>query len=134
MPIVPQPLTFGLAAAGQGCWSRCSGDIAVFEVGEDQREAAQEASGALELPAITMGSATTGPSSSSAAVAAIGPQWNHTAAPGTRAVPGRRRRGGLKAWLQRLGDHPGEEQLAELTRSCAGLATPGAWSAPVVSR
>jgi hypothetical protein len=39
MPIVPQPLTFGLAAAGQRCWGRCSGDVAVFEVGEDQRGA-----------------------------------------------------------------------------------------------
>jgi hypothetical protein len=96
----------GRAAACQRCWGRRSGDVAVFAVGEGQREAAQEASGALELPAVATGSATTGASSSSAAVAAIGPQWNHTA-PGMRAVPGRRRGGGLKAWWQRLGNHLG---------------------------
>ena len=55
-----------------------------------------------------------GSSSSSAAVAA----------PGTRAVLGRRRGGGLKAWLQWLGNHPGGEQLAEFDSEFPGAGDP----------
>jgi hypothetical protein len=47
---------------------------------------------------------------------------------------GRRRGGGLKAWLQWLGNHPVGSNWPSLTRSSSGLATPGAWSASMVGR